>query len=104
MAVIGQSHCFVLHFEHTIPPTNSTNDEPYIALHLIASDTRPISLAIAVAVTILSPVTILTVIPALWHSLIASGTYALGVSLTPTTAISTRLFFSTSYNPLLSLV
>jgi hypothetical protein len=43
----------------------------------------PISLAIALAVIILSPVTILTMIPALWHLMMASGTYFLGISLTP---------------------
>ncbi len=43
----------------------------------------PISLAMAVAVIILSPVTILTLIPALWHLPMASYTSFLGISLTP---------------------
>ena len=64
LAVMGQSHVFVLHFEHTIPPTASINSEPYIAFQGIRSETRPISVAIAFAVMMLSPVTILTVIPA----------------------------------------
>lgn len=50
---------------------------------LSPSLTIPISLAIAVAVIILSPVTILTLIPALWHLLMASSTSFLGISLTP---------------------
>ncbi len=43
----------------------------------------PIYSAIAFAVIRLSPVTILTVIPALLHLRIASGTSGLGISLTP---------------------
>jgi hypothetical protein len=43
----------------------------------------PISSAIAFAVIRLSPVTILTVIPAILHFLIAYGTSGLGISLTP---------------------
>ena len=53
----------------------------------------PTSLAIALAVTMLSPVTILTVIPAPWHFLIASGTSFLGSSLTPIIAINVILSF-----------
>jgi hypothetical protein len=49
----------------------------------------PISLAMALAVMMLSPVTILTVIPAWWHFLMASGTSFLGISLTPIIAIRT---------------
>ena len=64
LAVMGQSHILVLHLEHTTPPTASTNYEPYIAFQGIRSETRPISVAIAFAVMMLSPVTILTVIPA----------------------------------------
>lgn len=43
----------------------------------------PIYSAMALAVTKLSPVTILTVIPAFLQSLIDSSTYGLGTSLTP---------------------
>ena len=50
----------------------------------------PTSVAIALAVMILSPVTIRTFIPAFLHFTIASGTYGLGTSLTPTIAIKTR--------------
>ena len=49
--------------------------------------------AIAFAVTMLSPVTILTVIPAPWHFLMASGTSFLGSSLTPIIAIKVMLSF-----------
>jgi hypothetical protein len=45
-------------------------------------------------VIILSPVTILTFIPAFLHLIIASGTYGLGTSLTPTIAIKTSPDFS----------
>ena len=40
----------------------------------------PTSLAIALAVTMLSPVTILTLIPALRHRAMAYGTYGLAIS------------------------
>jgi len=53
----------------------------------------PIYLAIALAVIMLSPVTILTVIPARLHFLIASGTSFLGISLTPRIAKSIILSF-----------
>lgn len=45
------------------------------------------SFAIAVAVKTLSPVTILTVIPAALHAATASGTSVLKISLIPTIAI-----------------
>ena len=54
---------------------------------------KPIYLAIALAVIILSPVTIRTVIPARWHLLIAEGTSFLGISLTPIIAIKFTDFF-----------
>ena len=44
----------------------------------------PTSFEMAMAVLILSPVTIRTVIPAWWHFLIASGTSSLLLSLIPT--------------------
>jgi hypothetical protein len=59
----------------------------------------PTCLAIAFAVIRLSPVTILTVIPALWHFLIASGTYFLGISITPKIATTVRFVFSTAKIP-----
>jgi hypothetical protein len=67
----------------TIPPTSLLKSGPYIAKNYFPSSIIPISLAMALAVIILSPVTILTVIPALWHLIMASGTYFLGISLTP---------------------
>lgn len=90
---IGQSQTWTLHLAQTIPPTSLLNYGPYMAKNSFYSETKPISLAMALAVMILSPVTILTMIPALWHSLMASGTYFLGISLTPTTAIKTKLSF-----------
>ena len=59
----------------------------------------PTSLAIALAVTILSPVTILTLIPALWHLAIASGTSGLAISWTPIIAKRIKSFFYTSKIP-----
>lgn len=50
----------------------------------------PHSLAMAVAVNILSPVTILTVTPDAWHYLIELGTSGLIGSLIPAIAISTK--------------
>jgi hypothetical protein len=60
----------------------------------------PTYLAIVLAVVILSPVTILTLIPAFLHLAIASGTSGLKTSLTPKTAKSTDLDFYTSNIPL----
>jgi hypothetical protein len=54
-------------------------------------------------VIILSPVTILTVIPALWHCLIASGTYFLGISCTPKIATAIKCCFYKSNTPFSSL-
>lgn len=54
------------------------------------------SLAIAIAVILLSPVTILTVIPALWHLATASGTSGLMISLIPTIAIKMNPSASTA--------
>ena len=48
-----------------MPPTSLLNSGPYMAKYGLSSETNPISLAIALAVMMLSPVTILTVIPAL---------------------------------------
>ncbi len=60
------------------------------------------SLAIAVAVTILSPVTILTLIPAFLHFSTAEGTSTLNTSLIPIIANNVKLCFSISYTPLSS--
>jgi hypothetical protein len=53
----------------------------------------PTYLAMAIAVIILSPVTILTLIPDFLHFYIASGTSGRGTSLTPMTANNIRLDF-----------
>jgi hypothetical protein len=64
----------------------------------------PTSLAIALAVIILSPVTILTFIPALWHLMMAPGTYFLGMSRTPKIVIKISSVFSISKTPFSSLL
>lgn len=53
----------------------------------------PTSFAIAFAVIILSPVTILTFMPARWHLRIAEGTSFLGMSRTPKIANKTNSCF-----------
>jgi hypothetical protein len=65
--VMGQSQVAVLHYLQTIPPTFSLNSGPYMAMKFPYSESNPISLAIALAVMRLSPVTMRTVIPARWH-------------------------------------
>ena len=50
---------------------------------------RPHSLAIVVAVEMLSPVTMRTVMPACWHFVIASGTSGRTGSLIPSIEIIT---------------
>ena len=64
----------------------------------------PHSLAIALAVNLLSPVTILTFIPANLQRETALGTSYLRISLIPRTATKVRSCNSTSNTPLLSLV
>ena len=54
------------------------------------------SFAMADAVTILSPVTIMTLTPAEWHFLTASVTPFLNESLIPTQAIKTKSVWSSS--------
>jgi len=62
---IGQGQTFTLHLAHTIPPTSLLNYGPYIAKNYLSAETKPIYFAIVLAVMMLSPVTILTIIPAL---------------------------------------
>ena len=69
------------------------NSDPYIIKLSSPYLMIPTYLAIALAVIRLSPVTILTLIPALLHCLIASGTSYLGISLTPTRLITTNYDF-----------
>lgn len=66
------------------------------------SKTIPHSFAIAVAVNLLSPVTILTLIPAVLQSATAFLTSALRISLIPNIPIKTKFYFSISNTPLLS--
>ena len=63
----AQSHTAILHVLHTTPPMREIKSWPYITILSSFSLIIPTSLAIAFAVIRLSPVTILTVIPALWH-------------------------------------
>mmetsp|Transcript_122122 Transcript_122122/g.182409 ORF Transcript_122122/g.182409 Transcript_122122/m.182409 type:complete len:300 (+) Transcript_122122:860-1759(+) len=56
-----------------------------------AAVTMPHFMAIALAVSMLSPVTILTVMPAFWHCAIASGTSSRRGSSIPTRPTHTRL-------------
>lgn len=67
LIVRAQSHTAVLHFLQITPPTSRWNSAPSITIYSEALVIIPTSLAIALAVTILSPVTILTFMPALWH-------------------------------------
>jgi hypothetical protein len=61
------------------------------------------SLAIAVAVNLLSPVTILTFIPAFLHSNTAFGTSYLNTSLIPNKHNNVKPLLSILYTPLLSV-
>ena len=99
MELVGQSQMAVRHFLQTTPPTSLMKSGPYIAMKSSPSLVSPISLAIALAVIILSPVTILTVIPALLHFIIAPGTSFLGMSLTPIMAKSMIFSFSHAKTP-----
>lgn len=56
----------------------------------------PHSLAIALAVLLLSPVTILTLIPAVLHYFTAKGTSSLKISFIPKIPNKTKLDFSIS--------
>ena len=67
LVVLAQSQRAVLHFLQTTPPTILLNYVPSMTKASSFSFRIPTSLAIALAVTMLSPVTILTMIPALWH-------------------------------------
>lgn len=71
LMVLAQSQTAVLHFLQTTPPTSLLKSHPYITSSSFSPRMIPTSLAIALAVTILSPVTILTLIPARWHWAIA---------------------------------
>lgn len=97
--LIGQSHTAVRHFLQTTPPTSLLKSGPSIEIKSSPSLVSPIYFAIALAVIILSPVTILTVIPALLHFLIASGTSFLGMSLTPMIARSMMFSFQHAKTP-----
>lgn len=71
LKVLAQSQVGVLHFLHMTPPMSLMNSAPSMTSSSFYPLMIPTSLAIARAVTILSPVTILTLIPALWHWAIA---------------------------------
>lgn len=67
LTVLAQPQVAVRHFLQTTPPTNFMNYAPYITSSSLSPFKIPTSRAIAFAVTMLSPVTILTLIPAVWH-------------------------------------
>lgn len=99
LELIGQSQTAVRHFLQTTPPTNLLKSGPSIAIKSSPSLVSPIYLAIAFAVIMLSPVTILTVIAALLDFLIASGTSFLGISFTPIIAKRIICSFSQAKTP-----
>lgn len=92
--LLAQSHIAVLHCLHTTPPISYANSVPSITKLSSFYLMIPTSWAIALAVMTLSPVTILTLIPARWHLLIASGTSFRGMSRTPNMQSSIKLLFS----------
>ena len=65
LTVLAQSQVAVRHVLQTTPPTILMKSAPYITSSSLSPLRIPTSFAIAFAVTILSPVTILTLIPAL---------------------------------------
>lgn len=91
---LAQSHDGVLHFLQTTPPISLIKSAPSMTKLSSPSLMIPTSLAMAFAVMMLSPVTILTLIPALWHLTIAPGTSLRGMSLTPKMHSKMRSFFS----------
>jgi hypothetical protein len=99
----AQSQAAVRHFLQTTPPMSLMKSTPSITKLPSPSFRIPTSLAMAVAVMRLSPVTIRTVIPALWHLAMASGTYLRGMSLTPAMQSSVKPVRSTAKTPFSSL-
>ena len=93
LLVVGQGQTKVLHLEQTTPPTNLLKSGPSMAMKSFPSSMMPTSLAIALAVMMLSPVTIRTVMPAPWHFRMAPGTSFLGSSRTPMIAKRVILAF-----------
>jgi len=65
LIVLAQSQVAVRHVLQITPPTSLMNSAPYMTSSSLSPLRIPTSLAIALAVTMLSPVTILTLIPAL---------------------------------------
>lgn len=65
LIVLAQSQTAVRHVLQITPPTSLIKSAPYITSSSLFPLRIPTSLAMALAVTILSPVTILTLIPAL---------------------------------------
>ena len=86
------------------PPVYSINSAPFITNELrLSESTMPHSIAIALAVYKLSPVTILTLTPAKLHFEIAPITSYLKISLIPINAIIVNSLFSTSKTSFSSL-
>ena len=85
------------------PPTFSIKSDPFITRESLFSGLIiPHSIAMALAVIKLSPVTILTLTPAALHLAIAPGTSYLKISLIPTRATIFNPDFSTLNTPLSS--
>lgn len=76
------------------------NSGPSNTNDVFSSINIPHSLAIALAVILLSPVTILTLIPAVLQLATAPGTSGLKISLIPIIAINIKFDVSISYTPL----
>ena len=73
------------------PPTSSIKSAPFIAKEFKLSGlTMPHSIAMALAVSKLSPVIILTLTPAALQTAIAPGTSCLKISLMPKSAVKVR--------------
>ena len=75
---LGQAQSLVSHFSQTVPPTMELKVGP--SMTRVKSVVIPICFAMASAVFALSPVTILTLIPAVLHSFIESETFSRGGS------------------------
>ena len=98
---LGQSQSSVLHFLQTIPPISLMNSTPSMTMSFYLKMLH--SIAMALAVILLSPVTILTLIPACSHWRTAPGTSFLTMSLMPKMQSRVSPDYSMSWTPFLSL-
>mmetsp|Transcript_6521 Transcript_6521/g.7340 ORF Transcript_6521/g.7340 Transcript_6521/m.7340 type:complete len:207 (-) Transcript_6521:1826-2446(-) len=95
---LGQSQTLVLQSLQMTPPTILSKSDPSMMVNSVclAGSVIPHSLAMALAVSLLSPVTILTLMPAVLHLATAPITASLRISLIPKTAMRVNPDFSTS--------